>query len=189
MGGNRERKKLFSEGASCPSETCLLEAEVAQPAFCPVWKLTCQSVTENQTWKDPAPPQVGMYTQWELVDTKVKTRKGQGGVGCGLGMERDYIVSSPRWAGFTCSFYSFLVFSNPLSRLSVLSWDTNHFSSHGAAPVRKWSAKIPSSDTEQLLRVARLLSLVDSWLRWSISLAEERRLCAHSNRPHPLCAH
>lgn len=43
-----------------------------------------------------------------------------------------------------------------------LSWDTNHFSSHDAAPVRKWSAKIPSSDSEQLLRVTRLLSLVDS---------------------------
>lgn len=58
-----EKEKKFSEGASCPSETCLLEAEVAQPAFCPVWKLTCQSVTKDQTWKDPAPPQVGLYTQ------------------------------------------------------------------------------------------------------------------------------
>lgn len=52
--GTEKEKKLFSEGASCPSETCLLEAEVAQPALCPVWRLTCQSVTENQTWKDPA---------------------------------------------------------------------------------------------------------------------------------------
>lgn len=56
-------KEKFSESASCPSETCLPEAEVAQPAFCPVWKLTCQSITKDQTWKDPALPQVGLNTQ------------------------------------------------------------------------------------------------------------------------------
>lgn len=83
-----KEKKLFSEGASCPSETCPLEAEVAQPAFCPVWKLTCQLVTKDQTWKDPAPSTSRAVHTVRIsgYQNRNEKRPGQCGMWAGNGM-------------------------------------------------------------------------------------------------------
>lgn len=147
MGGNwgcsRERKEVLWG--------CFLSIRnmSARSRGCSACLLSC---VEADLPEGPRPSKVGLSTQWKLVDTKVKMRKGQGGVGRRLRKERDL-----RWAWFTCPFYSFLVLSNPPSLPSVLT---------RCCPSEKASAKIPSSDTQQLLRVARLPSLVDSWLRW-----------------------